>query len=137
MAVRVTRQIQNGSLYRYLLTTISVFTLATISIWLINADVAHSSSPSVSSVFHWLLVALMTAAICVVICRAYAYSGGMRPRHRWGSGARFSFLIYGAPDSGTHTIAGRDLDPDHRIGYPFAFAAACPAHKSNGGRQSL
>jgi multicomponent Na+:H+ antiporter subunit A len=98
MAVRVTRQIQNGSLYRYLLTTISVFTLATISIWLINADVGLTL-PRLPSLpfFHWLLLALMTAAICVVIS-ARTRILAVCALGIVGAGAALIFLIYGAPD---------------------------------------
>jgi multicomponent Na+:H+ antiporter subunit A len=98
MAVRVTRQIQNGSLYRYLLTTILVFTLATTGMWAIHAGGGLNFSHLPSLPFsHWLLTVLMAAAIAVVVA-ARSRILAVCALGIVGSGAALFFLMYGAPD---------------------------------------
>jgi multicomponent Na+:H+ antiporter subunit A len=97
-AARLTRLIQNGSLHRYLLTIIGVFTLATAGVWTLNATafpaLLHLPSLPISQ---WLLVILMATALGVVVVarsRVLAVCAlGMV-----GSGAALIFLVYGAPD---------------------------------------
>jgi multicomponent Na+:H+ antiporter subunit A len=97
-AARLTRLIQNGSLHRYLLTIIGVFTLATAGVWALNATafpaLLHLPSLPISQ---WLLVILMATALGVVVVarsRVLAVCAlGMV-----GSGAALIFLVYGAPD---------------------------------------
>ena len=96
-AVWTTGRLQSGSLYGYLLTIISVFTLTTIGVWLKNGAILGSIPLPRLPLSQWILVFLMVAATAVVIAT----------RHRVlsvcalgivGSGAALVFLIYGAPD---------------------------------------
>ncbi|HSO18953.1 MAG TPA: hydrogen gas-evolving membrane-bound hydrogenase subunit E, partial [Desulfosarcina sp.] len=93
-----TQGLQNGSLHRYLLTTIAVFTLTTAVVWSLNAGPAFGSLqlPNLP-LSHWLLAGVMTAAVGVVVAarsRVLAVCAlGMV-----GGGAAIVFLVYGAPD---------------------------------------
>ena len=67
-AAGMTRLIQNGSLHRYLLTIIGVFTLATAGIWALNAAARPGLlHPPSLPIAQWLLVTLMAAALGVVV----------------------------------------------------------------------
>lgn len=97
-AAGLTRLIQNGSLHRYLLTIIGVFTLATAGVWTLNAaalpGLLHLPSLPIAQ---WLLVTLMAAALgVVVVARSRVLAVGALGVV--GSGAALIFLVYGAPD---------------------------------------
>ena len=97
-AAGLTRLIQNGSLHRYLLTIIGVFTLATAGIWALNAaarpGLLHLPSLPIAQ---WLLVTLMAAALGVVVV-ARSRVLAVCALGVVGSGAALIFLVYGAPD---------------------------------------
>ncbi|WP_319407183.1 hydrogen gas-evolving membrane-bound hydrogenase subunit E [uncultured Desulfosarcina sp.] len=97
-AAGLTRFIQNGSLHRYLLTIIGVFTLATAGIWALNATarpgLLHLPSLPLAQ---WLLVTLMAAALGVVVV-ARSRVLAVCALGVIGSGAALIFLVYGAPD---------------------------------------
>ena len=94
----VTSSLQNGSLHRYLLTIISVFTLTTAGVWVLNAErffgPLHLPSLPISQ---WLLVALMATAVGVVVA-ARSRVLAVCALGVVGSGAALVFLVYGAPD---------------------------------------
>ncbi len=96
-AAWTTGRLQSGSLYGYLLTIVTVFTLTTIGVWLKNGATIGTVPLPRLPLSQWILVFLMAAAMGVVIAT----------RHRVlsvcalgivGSGAALVFLIYGAPD---------------------------------------
>jgi len=97
-AAGLTRLIQNGSLHRYLLTIIGVFTLATAGVWTLNATafpaLLHLPSLPISQ---WLLVILMATALGVVVV-ARSRVLAVCALGVVGSGAALIFLVYGAPD---------------------------------------
>jgi multicomponent Na+:H+ antiporter subunit A len=97
-ATRVTRLVQNGSLYRYLLTIIVVFTLTAGGFWLLSAEgtAAPRALPSLP-LSQWLLAALMTAAVAVVVA-ARSRVLAVCALGVVGAGAALVFLLYGAPD---------------------------------------
>lgn len=90
--------LQNGSLHRYLLITIGVFTLTTAAVWWF-----HGSSMPVSlhlpelPLAQWLLVAVMTAAVVAVVM-ARSRILAVCALGVVGGGAALVFLVYGAPD---------------------------------------
>ncbi len=97
-AAGLTRFIQNGSLHRYLLTIIGVFTLATAGAWILNATTPPGPlRMPVLPMAQWLLVALMAAAVGVVIA-ARSRILAICALGVIGSGAALIFLVYGAPD---------------------------------------
>ena len=97
-AAGLTHLIQNGSLHRYLLTIIGVFTLATAGVWTLNAK-ALPGLPHLPPlpIAQWLLVALMAAALGVVVV-ARSRVLAVCALGVVGSGAALIFLVYGAPD---------------------------------------
>ena len=94
----VTNGLQNGSLHRYLLTIIGVFTLTTAGVWALNtgrlAIPWHMPSLPLSL---WLLIILMATAMGVVVA-ARSRVLAVCALGVVGSGAALIFLIYGAPD---------------------------------------
>ncbi|WP_372683382.1 hydrogen gas-evolving membrane-bound hydrogenase subunit E [Desulfosarcina sp.] len=97
-AARLTRFFQNGSLHRYLLTIIGVFTLATAGTWILNATTPPGPLRlPVLPMAQWLLVALMAAAVGVVMA-ARSRILAICALGVIGSGAALIFLVYGAPD---------------------------------------
>jgi multicomponent Na+:H+ antiporter subunit A len=93
-----TDRLQNGSLHRYLLITITVFTVTTAVFWLQNSTGGGASlRPPDLPLSQWLLVGIMSAAIVTVVVtrsRVLAVSAlGIV-----GGGAALVFLVYGAPD---------------------------------------
>ncbi|MGA6926880.1 MAG: hydrogen gas-evolving membrane-bound hydrogenase subunit E, partial [Desulfosarcina sp.] len=94
----VTNGPQNGSLHRYLLTIIGVFTLTTAGVWALNAGtfrgLLHLPSLPLSQ---WLLVALMATAMGIVVA-ARSRVLAVCALGVVGSGAALIFLVYGAPD---------------------------------------
>ena len=97
-AAGLTRFIQNGSLHRYLLTIIGVFTIATAGVWTLNATafpaLLHLPSLPISQ---WLMVTLMAVALVVVVV-ARSRILAVCALGVVGSGAALIFLVYGAPD---------------------------------------
>ncbi|MGD9310297.1 MAG: proton-conducting transporter membrane subunit, partial [Desulfosarcina sp.] len=90
--------LQNGSLHRYLLVTIGVFTLTTGAVWWLNAGAGTLSLQPVDlPVSHLLLVSLMAVAILVVV-RARSRILAICALGMVGGGAALVFLVYGAPD---------------------------------------
>jgi len=94
----VANGLQNGSLHRYLLTIIGVFTLTTAGVWILNAG-TFSGLPHLPSLplSQWLLVALMATAMGVVVA-ARSSVLAVCALGVVGSGAALIFLVYGAPD---------------------------------------
>jgi multicomponent Na+:H+ antiporter subunit A len=94
----ITGGVQNGSLHRYLLVTIAVFTVTTTAFWWRNASGVPIllRLPDLSLPI-WLLTGVMIAAVVVVVgtrSRVLAVSAlGIV-----GGGAALIFLVYGAPD---------------------------------------
>jgi len=94
----ITGGLQNGSLHRYLLVTIAVFTVTTTAFWWRNASGVPIllRLPDLSLPI-WLLTGVMIAAVVVVVgtrSRVLAVSAlGIV-----GGGAALVFLVYGAPD---------------------------------------
>ncbi len=94
----ITGTLQNGSLHRYLLITMAVFTVTTAVFWLRNTTGAFlSPRPPDLPLSQWLLVGIMCAAIVVVVVTrsrilAVCALGIV------GGGAALVFLVYGAPD---------------------------------------
>jgi multicomponent Na+:H+ antiporter subunit A len=90
--------LQNGSLHRYLLVTIGVFTLTTGAVWWLNTDAGTLRMQPVDlPVSHLLLVSLMAVAILVVV-RARSRILAVSALGMVGGGAALVFLVYGAPD---------------------------------------
>ena len=96
-AAWITRRLQSGSLYGYLLIIIAVFTLATIGVWLENGAIIGSIPLPRLPLSQWILVFLMAAAISVVIATRRRVLS-VCALGIVGSGAALVFLIYGAPD---------------------------------------
>ncbi len=94
----ITGLLQNGSLHRYLLITISVFTLTTAVFWLHNSTgIFASLRPPDLPLSQWLLVGIMSAAIvAVVVTRSRVLA--VCALGIVGGGAALVFLVYGAPD---------------------------------------
>jgi multicomponent Na+:H+ antiporter subunit A len=94
----ITGVLQNGSLHRYLLITISVFTLTTAVFWLHNSTgIFASLRPPDLPLSQWLLVGIMSAAIvAVVVTRSRVLA--VCALGIVGGGAALVFLVYGAPD---------------------------------------
>lgn len=94
----ITGVLQNGSLHRYLLITISVFTLTTAVFWLHNSTgIFASLRPPDLPLSQWLLVGIMSAAIvAVVVTRSRILA--VCALGIVGGGAALVFLVYGAPD---------------------------------------
>ncbi len=98
VASACTRFIQNGSLYRYLLTIISVFILTTAGVWILNGNRPLVTIRFPSLPFSmWLLAALMVAAVSVVVT-ARSRLLAVCALGVVGSGAALVFLVNGAPD---------------------------------------
>ncbi len=97
-ATLLTNLIQNGSLHRYLLTIIGVFTLTTVAVWVLNTGrfTVFWHMPALPLTL-WLLVILMTTAMGVVVV-ARSRVLAVCALGVVGSGAALIFLIYGAPD---------------------------------------
>jgi multicomponent Na+:H+ antiporter subunit A len=97
-AAQLTGFIQNGSLRRYLLTILTVFTLTTAGVWALNADGAFAPPRLPALPFwQWLLVALMASAVGAVVA-ARSRILAVCALGVVGSGAALLFLVYGAPD---------------------------------------
>jgi multicomponent Na+:H+ antiporter subunit A len=91
-------ELQNGSLHRYLLITIGVFTITTAAVWWLNADGGAMWLRSADlPLSHWLLVAVMAVAVVVVV-RARSRILAVAALGMVGGGAALVFLVYGAPD---------------------------------------
>lgn len=90
--------LQNGSLHRYLLITIGVFTLTTAAVWWF-----HGSNMPLSlhlpelPLSQWLLVTVMAAAVVAVVM-ARSRILAVCALGVVGGGAALVFLVYGAPD---------------------------------------
>ena len=90
--------IQNGSLHRYLLTILTVFTLTAAAVWFLNAEGGLVAPPLPSLPFwQWLLVALMAGAVGAVVA-ARSRILAVCALGVVGSGAALVFLVFGAPD---------------------------------------
>jgi multicomponent Na+:H+ antiporter subunit A len=97
-AKRMTLLLQNGSLHRYLLTIIGTFIFATVAFWFINAPTGFRLPALPALPFaHWLLAALMGAAVVVVVS-ARSRLLAVCALGIVGTGAALIFLLYGAPD---------------------------------------
>jgi multicomponent Na+:H+ antiporter subunit A len=97
-AVMLTGFIQNGSLHRYLVTILAVFTLTAAGVWALNAE-GFFEPPlfPLLPFWQWLLVALMASAVGVVVV-ARSRILAVCALGVVGSGAALVFLAYGAPD---------------------------------------
>jgi multicomponent Na+:H+ antiporter subunit A len=97
-AAALTQLIQNGSLYRYLLTIVCTFGLTVGGVWLMNAQ-ATPALPTLSALSHalWLLAALILVAV-VAVARARSRLLAVCALGMVGSGAALIFLVNGAPD---------------------------------------
>jgi len=97
-AEMLTGFIQNGSLHRYLVTILAVFTLTAAGVWALNAE-GFFEPPlfPVLPFWQWLLVALMASAVGVVVA-ARSRILAVCALGVVGSGAALVFLAYGAPD---------------------------------------
>mgnify|MGYP001828491347 FL=1 len=94
----VTHGLQNGSLHRYLLITVAVFTVAAAGIWLFNGGPAWQALMLPALPFsQWLLVAVMAVAVVVVVM-ARSRILAVCALGMVGGGAALIFLVYGAPD---------------------------------------
>ncbi|BBO75917.1 Na(+)/H(+) antiporter subunit A [Desulfosarcina widdelii] len=90
--------LQNGSLHRYLLITIGVFTLTTITVWWFHGGSIPVSLPLPDlPLSQWLLAAVMTAAVVAVVM-ASSRILAVCALGVVGGGAALVFLVYGAPD---------------------------------------
>ncbi len=97
-AALLTGFIQNGSLHRYLLTILTVFTLTAAGVWGLNAQ-GPLPAPRLPSLpfWQWLLVALMAGAVGVVVV-ARSRIMAVCALGVVGSGVALVFLVFGAPD---------------------------------------
>jgi multicomponent Na+:H+ antiporter subunit A len=94
----MTRGLQNGSLHRYLLTTVAVFTVTAAGIWWSNGGpVWQALMLPVLRFSQWLLVAVMAVAVVVVVT-ARSSILAVCALGMVGGGAALLFLVYGAPD---------------------------------------
>jgi len=97
-AHRVAGGLQNGSLHRYLLTIIGVFALTTAAVWWTSGSGMPEALPLPDlPLSHWLLVAVMAAAVVVVVA-ARSRILAIGALGVIGGGAALVFLVYGAPD---------------------------------------
>lgn len=97
-AEALTAFFQGGSLHRYLLTIITVFTLTAAGIWALNAErfIGPLQMPSLP-LSQWLLAALMASAVGAAVA-ARSRMLAVCALGVVGSGAALIFLVYGAPD---------------------------------------
>ncbi len=98
LARRLAGGLQNGSLHRYLLTIIGVFALITAAVWWTDGNGMPGAFPQPDlPLSHWLLVAVMMAAVgVVVVARSRILAIGALGVI--GGGAALVFQVYGAPD---------------------------------------
>jgi hypothetical protein len=115
--------LQNGSLHRYLLVTIGVFTLTTTAVWWRNARrLGHPSCAQRTCRCPTGCWSPSWPCRCGGGPHPIPHPGGIRPGYVGGGAALVSFGLW-CPGSGTHPVAGGNADPDHRLHRPAAPAA--------------